>query len=210
MLTPSLAFQKDLACFCCLLCWHHFSEISKKQLTSYCCMCFEENGVLHIASRTCLELSSTNQHHVHCCRSTVVCTSHIFSRQCRRRNGLQTAKAEKLHCLFALRYDTSEKAKLLARPPHVCHMSGKCQNNSQHAPCASAECQRDLSTSLSKPTCRDEVAGCACKCITCKSTKKNQKEPTRAGPPHRLPHLNAASHLEIRSPCLPSTVWKHV
>ena len=66
VLTPSLAFQKDLACFCCLLCWHHFSEISKKQLTSYCCMCFEENGVLHIASRTCLELSSTNQHHVHC------------------------------------------------------------------------------------------------------------------------------------------------
>ena len=55
---PSLAFQKDLACFCCLLCWHHFSEISKKQLTSYCCMCFEENGVLHIASRTCLGLSS--------------------------------------------------------------------------------------------------------------------------------------------------------
>ena len=144
------------------------------------------------------------------CRSTVVCTSHIFSRQCRRRNGLQTAKAEKLHCLFAMRYDASEKAKLLARPPHVCHMSGRCQNNSQHAPCASGECQRDLSTSLSKPTCRDEVAGCACKCITCKSTKKNQKERTRAGPPHRLPHLNAASHLGIRSPCLPSTVWKHV
>ena len=145
-----------------------------------------------------------------CCKSTVVCTSHIFSRQCRRRNGLQTAKAEKLHCLFAMRYDASEKAKLLARPPHVCHMSGRCQNNSQHAPCASGECQRDLSTSLSKPTCRDEVAGCACKCITCKSTKKNQKEPARAGPPHRLPHLKAASHLEIRSPCLPSTVWKHV
>ena len=55
---PSLAFQNDLACFCCLLCWHHFSEISKKQLTSYCCMCFEENRVLHIASQTCLELSS--------------------------------------------------------------------------------------------------------------------------------------------------------
>lgn len=35
---PSLAFQKDLACFCCLLCWHHFSEISNKQLTSYCCV----------------------------------------------------------------------------------------------------------------------------------------------------------------------------
>ena len=105
-----------------------------------------------------------------CCKSTVVCTSHIFSRQCRRRNGLQTAKAEKLHCLFAMRYDASEKAKLLARPPHVCHMSGRCQNNSQHAPCASGECQRDLSTSLSKPTCRDEVAGCACKCITRKST----------------------------------------
>ena len=202
---PSLAFQKDLACFCCLLCWHHFSEISKQPLATAACALKKT-----MARQTCLKLSSTNQHHVHCCRSTVVCTSHIFSRQCRRRNGLQTAKAEKLHCLFALRYDASEKAKLLVRPPHVCHMSGRCQNNSQHAPCASGECQRDLSTSLSKPTCRDEVAGCACKCITCKSTKKNQKEPTRAGPPHRLPHLKAASHLEIQSPCLPSTVWKHV
>lgn len=142
-------------------------------------MCFEENecstSQVKLVWSCRLRINIT----YNCCKSTVVCTSHIFSRQCCRRKGLQTAKAEKLHCLFAMRYDASEKAKLLARPPHVCHMCGKCQNNSQHAPCASGECQRDLSTSLSKPTCRDEVAGCACKCITCKSTKKNQKEPKR-------------------------------
>ena len=44
---PSLAFQKDLACFCCLLCWHHFSEISKKQLTSYCCVLWRKRGAPH-------------------------------------------------------------------------------------------------------------------------------------------------------------------
>ena len=32
-----------------------------------------------------------------------------------------------------------------------------------------------VQVSLSKPTCRDELARCACKCITCKSTKKNPK-----------------------------------
>ena len=50
---PSLAFQKDLACFCCLLCWHHFSEISKQPLATAACALKKT-----MARQTCLKLSS--------------------------------------------------------------------------------------------------------------------------------------------------------
>ena len=141
-------------------------------------MCFEENGVLHIASQTCLELSSTNQHHVHCCRSTVVCTSHIFSRQCRRRNGLQTAKAEKLHCLFAMRYDASEKAKLLARPPHICHMSVTCladvktTHNMHHA------LQVNVSVTCPRP-CQSRHAGTRLRAVPASASRASQPKRTK-------------------------------
>ena len=146
-------------------------------------MCFEENGVLHIASQTCLELSSTNQHHVHCCRSTAVCTSHIFSRQCRRRNGLQTAKAEKLHCLFAMRYDASEKAKLLARPPHVCHMSVTCLANVKTIHNMHHVLQANVSVTCPRP-CQSRHAGTRLRAVPAsashasqpKRTKKNRHE----------------------------------
>ena len=109
---------------------------------------------------------------------------------------------------------------------HVCHVSKKITTRTM--------CFRWMSAwrvhvSLSKPTCRDELACCACKCITCKSIKTTPRSPTsgnqhqsmcicrngvsnqtQAGPPRRLLHLNAASHLEIRSPCLWRIVWKHV
>lgn len=87
-------------------------------------------------------------------------------------SNFETTNAEKLHRLFSLHYDASEKARLLARPPHVCHMSGSF--NMHHV--LQVNVSRGLVyVSLSKPTCRDEVARCACKCITCKSTKKNPK-----------------------------------
>ena len=86
--------------------------------------------------------------------------------------NFETTNAEKLHRLFSLHYDASEKARLLARPPHVCHMSGSF--NMHHV--LQVNVSRGLVyVSLSKPTCRDELARCACKCITCKSTKKNPK-----------------------------------
>ena len=87
-------------------------------------------------------------------------------------SNFETTNAEKLHRLFSLHYDASEKARLLARPPHVCHMSGSF--NMHHV--LQVNVSRGLVyVSLSKPTCRDELARCACKCITCKSTKKNPK-----------------------------------
>ena len=59
---------------------------------------------------------------------------------------------------------------------HVCHMSGRCQVTT------CTMCFRWMSAwrvhvSLSKPTCRDELACCACKCITCKSSKENPQGP---------------------------------
>ena len=133
--------------------------------------------MLHIAIRTCLELSSTNQHHVHCCRSTVVCTSHIFSRQCRRRNGLQTAKAEKLHCLFAMRYDASEKAKLLARPPHVCHMSGRCLANVKTTHNMHHVLQVNVSVTCPRP-CQSRHAGTRLRVVPASASHASQPKRT--------------------------------
>ena len=108
---------------------------------------------------------------------------------------------------------------------HVCHMSKKITTRTM---CFRWMSEWRVHVSLSKPTCRDELACCACKCITCKSIKTTPRSPTsgnqhqsmcicrngvsnqtQAGPPHHL-HLKAAGYLEIRSPCLSRIVWKHV
>ena len=195
--------------------------------TSYCCGCFKENKVVHIESQTWSKLSSTNQHDVHCCRSTLVCTSYIFSCQCcKRRSSNGKGRETALPFRAALwRFWKGEasgtSSTCLSR---VCHMSKKFTTRTM--------CFRWMSAwrvhvSLSKPTCRDELACCACKCITCKSIKTTPRSPTgnqhqsmcicrngvsnqtQAGPPHHL-HLKAAGYLGIRSPCLSRIVWKHV
>ena len=144
---------------------------------------WEENSECSTShTKVVSKLSSTSQQHTHTIWlrwSTNPYKSNIHSQQCRR-NGLQTANTEKLHCLFAMRYDAFEKARLLVRPPHVCHVSVTClshvwqmsSHNMHHV------LQVNVSMTCPRLLVKADMPGWACAlCLQVHHMQVKQREP---------------------------------